>query len=232
MVTVKTTVLLCFLMTDIDAMQLCMNGHHITNRYHSQPKNRQRFCSRCGAETIKECLECGNEIPGDDLDSNVVVAMPTAPPKHCEYCGSSFPWTTVPEENRRDVSDAISDGESETIEFKEELPSHINNISKEVVALSNYKGGILLIGVNDDGDITGVNDIDESEERVTGTINSNVEPKIRTAIEKVVIQEKSVLAIHIPRAEERPYNVDGTFYIRSGTSVEKMSSTDLSKWFS
>lgn len=55
----------------------------------------------------------------------------------------------------QDILKLIESGESETLEFKSRLPSdHI--IARVLSAFANTKGGILLIGVSDDGNITGL----------------------------------------------------------------------------
>ena len=46
-------------------------------------------------------------------------------------------------------------GEDATIEFKRALP-HRNSLADEIAAFANARGGVMLIGVNDDGEIIGV----------------------------------------------------------------------------
>lgn len=55
----------------------------------------------------------------------------------------------------KDIQKLIESGESETLEFKSRFPSdHI--IARVLSAFANTKGGLLLIGVNDDGTIKGL----------------------------------------------------------------------------
>ncbi len=77
-----------------DVMQICLNGHKITGKYHSRPHFRQKHCAQCGAETITNCPKCSSEIRGDfegGWDFHDI-------PDHCENCGEQFPWT---EEKRK-----------------------------------------------------------------------------------------------------------------------------------
>lgn len=218
-------------MPRIDAMQVCVNGHYITDRYHTLKHRRENYCTKCGAKTIIECQNCGAEIPGEDLDSSVGFAAPPTPPEYCRECGSPFPWTNVEPPEQIDIIEALSIGESEIVEFKQELPDTIRDISKEIVALSNHRGGSLFIGISDDGEVVGLTDAGDTEERVTGAINDHIEPTIRPMIEIVTHDGNDVLAIHVPQAEDKPFSLDGSFYIRSGTIVETMSSDDLEGWF-
>lgn len=56
------------------------------------------------------------------------------------------------------IKELISRGENETLEFKEaghdSLPS---SLFDTICAFLNTEGGIILLGVNDDGEISGVN---------------------------------------------------------------------------
>ena len=73
-----------------DAMQVCLSGHIITDRYYQYPERRQSSCEQCGASTIHQCPECGSDIRGALMDS----MYPTNPeaPSHCQGCGESFEW--------------------------------------------------------------------------------------------------------------------------------------------
>ena len=54
----------------------------------------------------------------------------------------------------------IKKGENKTLEFKEKLPSN-ESIVKTVISFSNTSGGQLIIGVNDDREIIGINNSPE-----------------------------------------------------------------------
>ena len=49
--------------------------------------------------------------------------------------------------------------ESETVELKSIV---VDDIKKEIIAFANCEGGILYIGVQDDGTVLGVGDPDET----------------------------------------------------------------------
>lgn len=219
-------------MANYDTMQVCLNGHYITDRYYNSPDRRQDHCDKCGAETIKECQNCSEEIEGDRLDSSVLVVATPSIPEYCENCGDPYPWTQKPDEEELiPISTAIEDGESEQIEFKEEIDI-IRDISKELVALANHQGGILLLGVDDNGQIEGVEDAKEAEERISGHIRSSIDPAMNPSIRTETIEGEDILGVQVPEADEKPYNLNGTFYIRTGTGIDKLSSDELADWFS
>lgn len=56
---------------------------------------------------------------------------------------------------RTELLEIIPNGENSEVEFKRDtLRSH--DLAKELVAFSNFQGGMVLLGVNEDGSIEGV----------------------------------------------------------------------------
>ena len=56
------------------------------------------------------------------------------------------------------LKELIKKGESKTLELKEQLPSAIN-LAKTVIAFSNTAGGKIIIGVNNNREIVGINGV-------------------------------------------------------------------------
>lgn len=76
-----------------DAMQVCRNGHVITDRLHTVPEQALDHCDRCGAATYDRCLTCGCELPGAIPLPGLVPVGGRCPPQYCAACGAAFPWT-------------------------------------------------------------------------------------------------------------------------------------------
>ena len=57
--------------------------------------------------------------------------------------------------------------ESERIEYKSQM---IDDIYKEVIAFANTEGGVIYIGVDDQGNPTGIENIDETYTRLTNGV--------------------------------------------------------------
>jgi uncharacterized protein (TIGR02391 family) len=94
-----------------DVMQVCLNGHTITDRYRSAPEFRQSKCGECGEDTIHRCPECNEPIRGRYQVEGVVNAMGTKSPKpYCHECGEAYPWTDDTEQFT-DVDSAVLDDE-------------------------------------------------------------------------------------------------------------------------
>ena len=50
--------------------------------------------------------------------------------------------------------------ESATVEFKRE---YINDLYKEVIAFVNTSGGTIYVGINDDGSVCGIDNINDAQ---------------------------------------------------------------------
>jgi hypothetical protein len=79
-----------------DVMQVCRNGHVITNRLRSDPDSGRTHCNQCGAATLARCLTCGQDLPGAGLVLDLVTIGACAPPRFCPGCGAAFPWVRRP----------------------------------------------------------------------------------------------------------------------------------------
>ncbi len=57
--------------------------------------------------------------------------------------------------NKKELLEIINNGENSGVEFKrDDIPPE--KIAKECVAFANLKGGMILLGVEDDGTISGI----------------------------------------------------------------------------
>ena len=120
------------------------------------------------------------------------------------------------------VDDDIEGGrpmlqESNRIEFKVELN---DKLEKEVVAfLNNKEGGILYIGVDNNGKPVGISDIDSTQLKIADRIKNNILPSTLGLFDIVTeeIDNISVIKILISSGLEKPY------YISSHVTSESCS---------
>jgi len=79
-----------------DVMQVCRNGHVITDRLLHSPESAASHCERCGAATLDRCGTCGQLLAGAVLAPGLVPIGRSRPPAYCSTCGAAFPWTKKP----------------------------------------------------------------------------------------------------------------------------------------
>ena len=91
--------------------------------------------------------------------------------------------------------------ESLEIEFKSDLkcyPDH--DLIEEIVGMANTVGGVLFLGVEDDGTITGVHKKHKDAIGVTALIANSTVPPVAVRAEVITEEDKEVLKIEIPRS--------------------------------
>lgn len=122
--------------------------------------------------------------------------------------------------------------ESDTIEFKSDF---INDLNKEIIAFANTKGGDIYIGINDDGTVCGVQNIEETELKCTGHIRDTVKPDISMFVkyERITEEKKDVLKITVGKGTMSPYYIAGKgirpegVYVRMGTASVPATETAI-----
>lgn len=113
--------------------------------------------------------------------------------------------------------------ESEKIELKE---IYTTEIRKTIVAFANTIGGIIYIGVSDNGEIIGVDDPDFVMQQISNTLRDSIKPdtSMFTNIELVKEKGKSLIKITVNQGTKQPYYLSDKgikpsgVFIRSGTS--------------
>ena len=64
--------------------------------------------------------------------------------------------------------------ESNITEYKRELPTSIEKMEKDVVAFLNSEGGTVYFGIDDNGDILHIPDIDDLQLKLKDRIKNNI----------------------------------------------------------
>lgn len=100
------------------------------------------------------------------------------------------------------IQQLIKQGEHQELDFKFEI-SNSKKIAKTLSAFSNTDGGKLLVGVKDNGNISGI----KSEEEiymVNGAAELFCKPSIPLKIEPWEIKGKTILEVTVNKAVTRP----------------------------
>lgn len=97
--------------------------------------------------------------------------------------------------------------ESVQIEFKRELPKTLTKLIQTSIAFCNTHGGKLVIGVNDDGVIVGLDELalNTALETLETTIVDNCLPHITPVLYTQLYGDKTVLVIEIFEGNNKPY---------------------------
>lgn len=113
--------------------------------------------------------------------------------------------------------------ESETIELKE---IYTPDLKKEVVAFANTNGGTIYIGVQDNGEITGLDNADFVMQQISNALRDSIRPDVSmfTNIELVQKEDKNIIKLTINQGTKKPYYLSDKglkpsgVYFRKGTT--------------
>jgi len=114
-------------------------------------------------------------------------------------------------------------GEGFTCEFKQSGTAHLG---RELCAFANATGGVILIGVSDDGRVVGVRNTNRLKSEVQNVARS-IEPPLVIGTDVV----DDILIVNVPAQNSKPYSSAGKFYLRDGASSQQMSRSEIREFF-
>ena len=131
--------------------------------------------------------------------------------------------------NAIELLDIISAGETSKVQFKQELDD--DKFAAEMIAMSNSKGGQILIGVEDKtGKISGLSfeQLQAYNNRLATIANDKIKPQVFIETEVVTInagdEEKRVLIVTVLEGISKPYkDKNGTIWIKQGSDKRKLT---------
>jgi hypothetical protein len=139
----------------------------------------------------------------------------------------------------QDLEEIILAGESETLEFKSDFPKKREGIAISAVAMANRKGGTVLLGVDDNGQIVGFEG-DKPEEAVRNVLRDYCEPPLEPKVDVIDCRGKQVVRIEVQEGTNKPHWIKGKGpYIRSGSTnriatrfeIDQMTGGQPHGWF-
>lgn len=120
------------------------------------------------------------------------------------------------------IEQLLQQPESKTLEFKRDLSSP-RNVLKTLVAFANSAGGRLVVGVDDDHQVTGVASPLDEEERICNLIADAIEPRLVPNVELASVGQHTVLVVEVFPSSSRPHylkqqGAEAGVYVRLGSS--------------
>ncbi|MDZ7704217.1 MAG: putative DNA binding domain-containing protein [Trueperaceae bacterium] len=101
----------------------------------------------------------------------------------------------------KELRDLIVRGESLKTEFKRDAGDD-NDFVEAAVCLANTEGGYVLLGVEDDGEITGLTPrrLELGEDAITAQISNRTVPSLRTKVVITALGDHYVAVIHVQKS--------------------------------
>lgn len=142
------------------------------------------------------------------------------------------------QEPAEEIARLIELGEGKTIEFKEAESDDKDKWKKTVVAFANTEGGYILFGVNDDGQVVGLNKdlakhrtLEHFKDGLSDAISNTITPvPLFEFLPPVRIEEKDVLAIKVisdDQAHSLFFEKAHHFYIRRDATTRDANNFEI-----
>lgn len=133
--------------------------------------------------------------------------------------------------DKLELPERILKGENLHTELKESIVNN-EDIAKSIVCFANTDGGQIIVGVSDEGEIVGVENLDELIRRIDDVAYNRCELPITIIQETVSVDEKTVLIINVPKGDRRPYRTgSGLYYVRRTNRCRQASREELLRLF-
>ncbi|SDB48189.1 ATP-dependent DNA helicase RecG [Desulfonatronum thiosulfatophilum] len=123
----------------------------------------------------------------------------------------------------------LPQSENQYVEFKSEKVA-AKDLTEEIVAFANGEGGEIWLGVEDDGQVSGLSRTYEAD--VMNICRGAVRPPLTPEYTEFVVDAKTVARIIIPKGPDRPYATSRDRYlVRVGSTKRIASREELIRLF-
>lgn len=122
---------------------------------------------------------------------------------------------------KKEIKELVECGEGYSVEFKKAPHS----LAKEMAAFANSSGGIIYIGIDDDGQLFPVKLTNRLHAQITDEAN-NCDPPIHLDI----LQWEEIVKLVVPEGRDKPYQCREGFFIRSGSVSQKLKRDQILKF--
>lgn len=112
--------------------------------------------------------------------------------------------------------------ENKTLEYKEKIS---NTFLKTVSAYANYNTGKIVFGIKDNGDLVGINDIEQTCLDIENKINDSITPKPDFSL--YINGAKKTIELTVYEGSFKPYLYKGKAYKRSDSSTVEVDQVEL-----
>lgn len=128
-----------------------------------------------------------------------------------------------------ELLEIIQKGENSYVQFKRRIKD-AHSISQEMSAFANYKGGTIIIGVEDKtGELNGLTfaEIEKNNNTLANAASDNVKPSLFIHTEQVTINNQTLIIAKIPEGINKPYkDKKGAIWLKNGSDKRRVTSNE------
>ncbi len=127
-----------------------------------------------------------------------------------------------------ELLEILERGEDSQHQFKENITNSVS-LAGEMVAFANTKGGMIIIGADDNGNPVGLStdDINRLNQLVSNTATNNVKNPINPITENIKVGDNLLMVVHIAEGTDKPYmDNNGVVWVKSGSDKRRVTSKE------
>ncbi|MDZ7718339.1 MAG: putative DNA binding domain-containing protein [Balneolaceae bacterium] len=127
-----------------------------------------------------------------------------------------------------ELLEIVERGEDSQHQFKRNITNE-TSMATELAAFSNSRGGLLIIGVDDDGTIAGLSneDIGRLNNMISNASSSHIRNPINPTNENIKLEDGLVMVVTVSEGFDKPYITnEGAIWVRSGADKRKVTSKE------
>jgi len=127
-----------------------------------------------------------------------------------------------------ELLEIVGRGEDSRHQFKADATNEVS-LASEMVAFANSGGGMIFVGVDDDGTIQALNgpDVHRINQLIGNAASSNMRPAINPVTENVPVATGVVVVVTIPDGVAKPYmDNTGAIWVKSGSDKRRVTARE------
>jgi len=122
-----------------------------------------------------------------------------------------------------DLEILLQEGEGTMLEYKEK-PN--KGFARSLSAFANTAGGKILLGVNDEGKVLGIEDTNELRADIQN-LARNCDPAVQITLQTI----GKVVAVIVKESDDKPVQCSDGFFLRQGAVTQKLSRQEIHELF-
>lgn len=128
-----------------------------------------------------------------------------------------------------DFLKVVDAGEGEQVEFKRGNVAP-DMVAKVICAFLNHRGGRVILGVGDQGELIGVQNAETVVEQLQSSLGKIITPSALWTIERQEAEGKDFVIVEVPEGMDKPYVAGGAiYYSRKGERVVPATRDEISE---
>lgn len=124
-----------------------------------------------------------------------------------------------------ELQNLLNAGESDSTEFVSS--ANVERVAKAVCSLLNTHGGRVIVGVDDQGKVLGIEDAQQTAKQLEQALRDRVSPQSMLSSSVESVNGRELIVLDVPSGYVKPYLVAGTIWLRRGGSVVPAKADDV-----